>query len=360
MMTDGTDCAGRLRATCAMVTPVDARAEAAARARQDMLTKPQGSLGRLEELSIRLAGITGQERPRLGRKVVFTLAGDHGVVAEGVSAYPQAVSAQMVANFLQGGAAVCVLARRAGAEVVVADMGLASEVPGDTTALRKCRVAAGTANMAQGPAMTREQMEQAVCAGLDLVAEQAEQGLALAATGEMGIGNTTPATAILCACSGLDPSEVTGPGTGLDQAGVARKAEVIRRALQINAPAAGDAWEVLRKVGGLEIAGLTGVILGCAARHIPVVVDGFISTSAALVAARACPAATQYMFAGHRSSEPGHDRMLVALGLEPILDLRMRLGEGTGAVLAFGVLEAAAAILDEMATFTDAGVAGKD
>lgn len=351
--------AERLRVTCESLTPPSAEAAAAATARQDTLTKPPGSLGRLEEISIQLAGITGQARPRLGRKVVFTLAGDHGVVAEGVSAFPQAVSVQMVANFLRGGAAVCVLARHAEAEVIVADLGLAGEVPGDTTALRRCRVADGTANLAQGPAMTPEQMQRAVCAGLDLVAEEVAQGLTLAATGEMGIGNTTPATAMVAALAEIDPGLVTGPGTGLDQAGVAHKVEVIRRALAVNRPAPHDPWDVLCKVGGLEIAGLVGVILGCAAHRVPVVVDGFISTAAALIAARACPLAREYMLAGHRSAEPGHDLMLQLLGLTPLLDLRMRLGEGTGAVLAFGVLEAAARLLDEMATFADAGVAGK-
>lgn len=353
------DLTGRLQATCASVPPVCAGAEAAARARQAVLTKPAGSLGVLEEVSVRLAGMTGQERPRLGRRVVFTLAGDHGVVAEGVSAYPQEVSVQMAANLVQGGAAVCVLARLAGAELVVADVGLAGEVPGPTAGLRACRVSRGTANMAQGPAMTLEEMQQAVCAGLDLVAEQAEQGLSLAATGDMGIGNTTPATAILAALAGIDPLEVTGPGTGLDRAGVARKAAVIRQALAVNAPDPGDAWEVLRTVGGLEIAALTGIILGCASRRIPVVIDGFISTAAALIAAGACPAAVNYMIAGHRSAEPGHDRMLALLGLRPLLDLGMRLGEGSGAVLAFNLVEAAARILDEMATFAEAGVAGK-
>lgn len=341
------------------VEPPCAEAAAAAAARQDTLTKPPGSLGRLEELSIRLAGIMGQERPRLGRKVVFTLAGDHGVVAEGVSAFPQAVSVQMVANFLRGGAAVCVLARHSGAEVVVADLGLAGEVPGDTTALRRCRVADGTANMAQGPAMTAAQMWRAVCAGLDLVAQEAGKGLSLAATGEMGIGNTTAATAIVAALAEVDPVTVAGPGTGLDQAGVTRKVAVIRQALAVNQPDPHDPWDVLAKVGGLEVAGLVGVILGCASRRVPVVVDGFISTAAALIAARACPAAREYMIAGHRSAEPGHDLMLGLLGLSPLLDLQMRLGEGTGAVLSFGVLEAAARLLDEMATFADAGVEGK-
>jgi nicotinate-nucleotide--dimethylbenzimidazole phosphoribosyltransferase len=313
----------------------------------------------LEELSVRLAEITGCPRPRLSHSVVFTLAGDHGVAAEGVSAYPQEVTAQMVANFLAGGAAINVIARHVGARVVVADVGVAHPIPGDIGGLRNLRVANGTANIAQGPAMTEEQMWRAVLAGASLVETEATVGLDLAATGEMGIANTTPATAILCAFAGADPATVTGPGTGLDPAGLSRKVEVLRKALAVNQPDPAEPWDVLRKVGGLEIAGLVGVILACAGRRVPCVVDGFISTSAALVAVRACPAAKGFLLAGHRSAEPGHDRMLALLGLEPILDLRMRLGEGTGAALAFSVLGAAAKTLDEMATFADAGVSDK-
>lgn len=351
------NCESRVRDVCESIPRPCPAAAAAARARQATLTKPPGSLGRLEEISVQLAAMIGQPRPRLGRKVVFTLAGDHGVVAEGVSAFGQEVSVQMVANFLSGGAAVCVLARQAGADVVVADLGLAGEVPGDTSGLRHCRVADGTANLATGPAMTREQMWEAVCAGLDLVA--GERDLGLAATGEMGIGNTTPATAILAVLAGVDPAAVTGAGTGLDEAAIAHKAGVIGRALAVNRPDRDDPWDVLCKVGGLEIAGLVGVILGSAVRGVPVVVDGFISTSAALIGARACPRARGYMLSGHRSAEPGHDLMLELLGLSPILDLGMRLGEGTGAVLAFGVIEAAVRLLDEMATFADAGIEAK-
>lgn len=346
-------------ALCASIPALDESASAAARARQDTLTKPPGSLGLLEDLSVRLAGISGIPRPRVMHKVIFTLAGDHGVVAEGVSAFPQSVSVQMVANFLRGGAAINVLARQAHARVIIADLGLAGDVPGDTSGLRHRRIANGTANMAVGPAMTDDQMWDAVAAGASLVQDEGAYGLHLAATGEMGIGNTTPATAILAAFSGLDPLEITGPGTGLSAAGVEHKAQVIRQALQANAPDPDDAWDVLTKVGGLEIAGLVGVILACAANRVACVADGFISTSAALIATRACPACRGYLFAGHRSSEPGHDRMLQLLGLQPILDLHMRLGEGTGACLAFLILDAAARLLDEMATFSDAGVDGK-
>lgn len=341
---------------CASVPPLDEKAGKAAAARQNTLTKPLGSLGILEKLSVRLAEISGNPRPRLNNKVIFTLAGDHGVVAEGVSAYPQSVTPQMVANFLAGGAAINVISRHVGARVVIADVGVANDIPGDTTELRRMRVARGTANMAVGPAMTADEMWQAVAAGIKLVEMEAAQGLDIGATGEMGIGNTTPATAILSVFSGDDPLTITGPGTGLSADGVSKKVEVIRRALAVNQPDPKEPWEVLRKVGGLEIAGLTGVILGCAARRVPCVVDGFISTSAALIALHACPRVQGYLFAGHRSAEPGHEKMLKLLGLQPILSLNMRLGEGTGAALSFSVLEAAAKVLDEMATFGDAGV----
>ncbi len=348
-----------VRSLCDAIPSFDRAAAEAAGRRQASLTKPPGSLGRLEELSIELAGMTGEPRPHVERSAIFTFAGDHGVVAEGVSAFPQSVSVQMVANLLAGGAGVNVLARLVGARVVIADLGLAGEVPGDTTELRHLRVADGTANMAVGPAMTEGQMWQAVAAGAALVEEEAVRGLDLAGTGERGIGNTTAATAILAACGGDDPATITGPGTGLDCAGMEHKAQVIRRALEVNRPSSDCAWDVLQKVGGFEIAGLVGVILGCSARRIPCVIDGFISTSAALVATRACPASRQFLFGGHRSAEPGHERMLELIGLRPILDLNMRLGEGTGAALAFTILKAAARTLDEMATFADAGVDDK-
>lgn len=343
----------RIAETIARIAPPCATTEAAARARQDSLTKPRGALGRLESLSVRLAAMTGRLDWLPREKAVFTLAGDHGVVAEGVSLFPREVTVQMVANFAAGGAGVCVLARHVGARVVVADLGVAGDVSGCVGVLDR-KVAPGTANIAVGPAMSREQMVEAVEAGIGLVDDL--PGLDLAATGEMGIGNTTPATAIACALLGRRPAEIAGPGTGLPPERVRAKAEVIERALAVNAPDPRDAWDVLRKVGGFEIAGLVGVVLGCAARRIPCVVDGFISTGAALVAARACPAALEYLLAGHRSAEPGHDLMLASLGLEPILDLGLRLGEGTGAVLAMSVVEAAARILVEMATFAEAGV----
>jgi nicotinate-nucleotide--dimethylbenzimidazole phosphoribosyltransferase len=343
----------RILDTIARVLPPSRTAGDAARARQDTLTKPQGALGRLEEISILTAGMTGRIDWIPRAKAIFTLAGDHGVVAEGVSLYPQAVTVQMVASIAAGGAGVNVIARHVGAEVVVADLGVAGDVSGCPGVV--CRkVAHGTANLAVGPAMAEEQMCAAVEAGIDLV--EARANLDLAGTGEMGIGNTTPATAIACALLGREPEEVVGPGTGLPADRVRDKAEVIRRALARNQPHADDPWDVLRKVGGFEIAGLVGVVLACAARRVPCIVNGFISTSAALIAVRACPAARAYLLAGHRSAEPGHDAMLEALELRPILDLGMRLGEGTGAALAMSVIEAAARVLTEMATFEEASV----
>ena len=337
--------------------PPGAAAGRAARERLDQLTKPPGSLGRLEELAWRLAEITGRCPPRLLRPVIFTLAGDHGVVAEGVSAYPQIVTAQMVENFLRGGAAVNVLARWAGAEVVVADLGVAGPLAAHP-ALRSIRIAPGTRNMTRGPAMTRDEMLAAVEAGIALVEAERAAGLDLAGIGEMGIGNTTAASAMVAALTGAAVEDVTGPGTGVDEVGRRRKVEAISRALEVNRPDAGDPLDVLAKVGGLEIAGLVGVTLAAAAYQIPVVVDGFISGTAALVAVRLKAEVRACLLASHRSAEPGHRHVLEALELAPYLDLGLRLGEGTGAALCIGLARSAVAILTEMATFTSAGVSG--
>jgi len=331
----------------------------AARERLDQLTKPRGSLGRLEELAWRLAEITGRCPPRLLRPVIFTLAGDHGVVDEGVSAYPQIVTAQMVENLLRGGAAVNVLARRAGADVVVADVGVAGALS-THSALRSIRIAPGTRNMTRGPAMARDEMLAAVEAGIALLETELAAGLDLAGTGEMGIGNTTAASAIVAALTGAAVEDVTGPGTGVDEAGRRRKVAAIERALEVNRPDAGDPLDVLAKVGGLEIAGLVGVTLAAAAHHVPVVLDGFISGAAALVALRLQPDVSASLIASHRSAEPGHRHVLEALGLVPYLDLGLRLGEGTGAALCIGLARSAVAILTEMATFASAGVSGTD
>jgi nicotinate-nucleotide--dimethylbenzimidazole phosphoribosyltransferase len=344
-----------LRALLARIVEPDPGPALAAQARLDRLTKPPGSLGRLEELAVRVAIATGQVAPRIAAPVVFTLAGDHGVVAEGVSAYPQAVTAQMVENFCRGGAAVNVLAAHVGARVVVADLGVAGDVP-PHPALTVCKVARGTANLAAGPAMSREQALAAIQAGAALVEVAAPDCVG---TGEMGIGNTTAASALTAALTGADPAAVTGRGTGLDDAAWRGKVAVVRRALAANRPDPRDAVGVLAALGGLEIAGLVGVILAGAARRCPVVLDGFIATAAGLVAVRLAPPTREYLVAAHRSAEPGHRVLLEALGLAPCLDLRMRLGEGTGAALGIGLLRAALACYTDMATFKDAGVSGR-
>ncbi len=323
-----------------------------AQARLDQLTKPRGSLGRLEELVVRVAIITGRETPSLGSPVIFTLAGDHGVVADEVSAYPQAVTAQMVENLCRGGAGVNALARHVGARVVVADLGVAGELP-PYPGLVVRKIARGTRNLANGPAMTRDEAQAAICVGAALVDEAAADCVG---TGEMGIGNTTAASALTAARTGADPAAVTGRGTGVDDARWARKVAVVRQALAANRPDPGDPLGVLAAVGGLEIAGLVGVILAGAARRVPVVLDGFIATAAALVAVCLRAEAREYLIPAHRSAEPGHSRLLEVLGLVPYLDLRMRLGEGTGAALGIGLLKAALACYEQMATFEGAGV----
>jgi nicotinate-nucleotide--dimethylbenzimidazole phosphoribosyltransferase len=340
------------------IQPPDEAARQAARRRQDSLTKPPGSLGKLEDLSCQVAAILGQVPPTIREKAVIVMAGDHGVVAEGVSAYPSEVTPQMVANFLGGGAAINVLARHARARVLVVDMGVAADLP-PQPGLVIAKVAHGAGNIARGPAMSRDQATQALLSGARLASEAIESGVDLLATGDMGIGNTTPSAAIAAALSGQPAREFIGRGTGLDEAGLQRKLSAVERALQVNDPDPADGLDVLAKLGGYEIGGLAGVILGAAAARRPVVVDGFISTAAAMLAASLQPLAPQYMVAAHRSQEHGHDLMLEWLGLEPLLDLGLRLGEGTGAVLAMSLVEAACKVLAEMATFDDAGVAGK-
>ncbi len=328
---------------------------AAARARQDTLTKPLGSLGRLEELSIRLAGIYGEAVPAIGSKSIILAAGDHGVVAEGVSAYPQDVTPAMVMNFLGGGAAINVLSRHVGADIVVVDAGVAADLP-EHPALRAAKVGRGTANMAAGPAMSRQQAVQCVETGIEVAGERMDGGADLVGCGDMGIGNTTPSSAITCVITGADPATATGRGAGVDDQGLERKVEVIRRAIQVNRPDRKDGLDVLAKVGGFEIGVLAGVMLGAASRNRPVVVDGLISGAAALIAWTIAPEARHYFIASHQSVEPGHSVGLEAMGLQPLLDLGMRLGEGTGAALAIHLVEAAAKCLAEMATFAEAGV----
>ncbi|HEX2988904.1 MAG TPA: nicotinate-nucleotide--dimethylbenzimidazole phosphoribosyltransferase [Chloroflexota bacterium] len=343
----------------ASIKPLDRAAMDAARQRQDQLTKPLGSLGRLEELAIQIAGITGQVCPRLPRKTVVVMAADHGVVSQGVSAYPADVTPQMVMNFLKGGAAINVLSRQAGARVVVVDVGVASDIaPADGLLIRK--VARGTRNLAAEPAMTVEEMRRAIQAGIDVVEAELAKGLDLVATGDMGIGNTTPSSAIVAAIAGLPVAQVVGRGTGLDNAGLSRKIETIEQGIRVNRPDPNDPLDVLAKVGGLEIAGLVGVILGGAAHRLPVVVDGFISTAAALVAAKAWPSLRPYLIPSHQSVEIGHQAMLKALDLKALFDFDMRLGEGTGAAIAMQMIDDALAIQAEMATFEEAGVSNKE
>ena len=326
-----------------------------AQARLNRLTKPVASLGRLEELAARFVAMTGEEQPKLPRAIIFTFAADHGVVAEGVSAYPSAVTAQMVLNFVRGGAAVNVLARHVGAEVRVVDIGVAAEFE-DVPHLIRRKIAPGTHNMLIQPAMSRVQAEEALAVGVDLATRAAQEGCSLIGTGEMGIGNTTPSAAIASIMTGMAVEQVTGRGTGIDDASFHRKVMVIEKALALHRPNAQDPIDVLHKVGGFEIAGLAGLILGAAAHRIPVLLDGFIAGAAALIAAGLQPRCVDYLIASHRSVERGHQAVLDRLKLNPLFDLDLRLGEGTGACLAIGLVQAGLKILTEMATFDEAGV----
>jgi nicotinate-nucleotide--dimethylbenzimidazole phosphoribosyltransferase len=333
--------------------------EARAWARLDSLTKPPRSLGLLEDVAHRVAVLQRTDHPAVPRKAIVLMAGDHGVIAQGVSLYPSEVTTQMVANFSTGGAAINQLARHASARVRVVDVGVANELL-VTDGVVQRRVANGTADMTEGPAMTRDQALAAIRVGIEQVVELAREGIDLVGTGDMGIGNTTASAAIASVLTGVDAADVVGPGTGLDVDRVAHKTSVVRRAIAVNAPDPTDALDVLSKVGGLEIAGLAGVVIGAAAQGIPVVSDGFISGAATLVALGVAPAARPWVFASHRSAEPGHAVVLRALGLRPVLELDMRLGEGTGAALAMEIMDAACAVMSGMATFGEAGVSGGD
>ena len=348
----------KISQTIAGIKPLDKKAMEQARIRQDSLTKPRGSLGQLETLSIQVAGIKGNSRPRIVHKVIFTLAGDHGVTKEGVSAYPSEVTPQMVYNFLRGGAGINVLAKQIGGRVVVADLGVASALePHPDLKIKK--VAVGTRNMTEGSAMSKEDTIRSIEAGIDLVEEDLTKGIDILGTGDMGIGNTTASSAITAAITGADVVRVTGRGTGLDDDGWERKVEMIEKALAINRPDPKDAIDVLSKVGGFEIGGIAGVILAGARYRIPVVIDGFISGAAALIATTLSPEVKPYLIASHQSTEQGHRVLLEYLGLKPLLNLDLRLGEGTGAALGIFLVEASLKILDEMATFAEAGVSEK-
>lgn len=337
------------------IKPLDKSAMTSARSRQDTLTKPQGSLGRLEDLSVQLAGIQGKPIPRIKHKAIITMAGDHGVVMEKVGNWPQEVTAQMVYNFLRGGAGINVLARHTGAKVVVVDMGVATELEPHPQLLSR-KIASGTKNIALGPAMSREQATKALETGIEIVTFEAGKGLDIVGTGDMGIGNTTPSSAICAVMMKKAVAEVTGRGTGITDEQLAHKIDVIKRALEVNRPDRSDPIDVLAKVGGFEIGGLAGVMLGAAVHRVPVVIDGFISGAAALIATALSPKLKDYLIAAHVSAEAGHRLLLIHLGLTPLLDLGMRLGEGTGASLGIFLAEAATRILDEMATFPEANV----
>lgn len=347
----------RMKDTIGRIEPLDETAAETARKRQDNLTKPTSSLGTLEDISIKLAGITGNPLPRIKEKVIITMAGDHGVTAEGVSAYPKEITGQMIYNFLNGGAAINVLARHVGARVAVVDMGVAVDI--ESEALVDKKIGYGTADMAKGSAMTYEDAVRAIEAGIEVLELEAEKGMDIVGVGDMGIGNTTPSSAIAAVITGEAVRNVTGRGAGIDDEGFERKIKVIEEAIRANNPDKEDPIDVLAKVGGFELGGMAGVMLAAASRRIPVVVDGFISGAAALIAYELAPAVKDYMIAAHRSVERGHSVILDYIGLMPLLDLDMRLGEGTGAALGINIVEAACKILDEMATFEEAGVSGR-
>lgn len=350
-----------LEKTIANITPADDAARARAHARLEQLTMPYWALGRLMDLAEDLAAMTGDIRPPVARKVVVTMAGDHGIAAQGVSKYPQEVTVQMVHNFVAGGAGINALAKQAGARVVVADMGVA----GDLSALAAGgqvldrKVAPGTKDMTLGPAMSPDEARRAVEAGIGIALELGASSDVFA-TGEMGIANTAPSSAIVSLYSGKSVADVTGRGTGIDDAQLSHKIAMIEKAIRVNTPAAADPLDVLAKVGGFEIGGIAGLILGAASLKKPVLVDGFISTASAIIAARLAPAASDYMIASHRSMEPGHRIALSTLGKKPLLDLDLRLGEGTGAALAMHLVEAAVRVLTEVATFEEASVSKAD
>ncbi len=337
---------------------LDSAAEAVALARQATLTKPPGSLGRLESLAVRLAAMQGRERPSLERVRIALFAADHGVAGEGVSAFPQAVTGQMLRNFSAGGAAICVLARGLGAELELVDLGTAGP-PLDLPGVRRAQLGPGTANLARGPAMTGHQVAAALAEGRAALVRAQAAGAQLFIAGEMGIANTTSAAALACALLGRPAADLAGPGTGLDAVGVGRKAAVIERALDLHGPHLGEPLEALRRLGGFEIAAMAGAYVACAQAGVPALADGFIAGVAALVAVRLCPGAGDWLIQAHASAEPGHALVLAALGAQPLLDLGLRLGEGSGAALAVPLLRLACALHAEMATFAEAGVSGK-
>ena len=344
-----------LNETLKMIKPLDETSMNEARARQNLLTKPEGSLGRLENLSVQIAGIQRKAIPEINYKAVITMAGDHGVVAEGVGNWPQEVTAQMVDNFLIGGAGINIMAKQVRARNIIVDIGVATEMKPNPKLISR-KIAPGTGNIAAGPAMTPEQALKAVKTGIEIVNDEIARGLDIVGTGDMGIGNTTASSAICVAVTGRKPSEVTGRGTGISDEQLKHKTSIVEKALAVNNPDSSQPLDVLAKVGGLEIGGLTGVMLGSAAQGIPVVIDGFISGAAALIAVSLVPQVKDYMIASHVSAEAGHRAMLDYMGLTPLLDLGLRLGEGTGAALGIFLCDTAVKVLSGMSTFAEAGV----
>lgn len=346
------------------IDPLDAGWIEKARERTAQLVMPPRALGRLHEISERLCGIRKTLKPVINRKAVLVMAGDHGVATEGVSAFPQEVTGEMVKTFLRGGAGINAICRHVDAKVWVVDMGIIPNLKpepvdgGDRFLDRK--VAKGTANLAKGPAMTRQAAQESIINGFQLAAELFQNGVEILGTGDMGIGNTTPSAAIGTVITGTNIDEMVGRGTGVDDQGLARKRDAVRSGIQINQPDPKDGLDVLSKIGGFEIGGIAGCVLAGAFHSRPVVIDGFISTAGALVAHALCPQVADYLFAGHCSEELGHRAMLKYLGLEPILDLGMRLGEGTGGALAMGIMEGALRVFNEVLTFEEAGVSDKE
>jgi len=345
----------KIKSISARISGIDQSFVKKTQVRLDNLTKPQGSLGMLEDLAKQICGITAKDSPQLFNKVIFTIASDHGVTAEGVSAYPKEVTAQMVYNFLAGGAGINVLAKHIGAKVIVVDMGVCVDLkPDPRLVIRK--IGLGTKNMAKGPAMTKEEAIKAVRAGIEIFQEEYKRGIDIAGTGDMGIGNTTAASAITACITGKSVEDVTGRGTGIDDKGLIKKINVIKKSISVNKPDSADPIDVLSKVGGFEIAGLAGIILTAASENVPVVIDGFISGAAALIAFCIEPKVKDYMIAAHCSVEKGHKIIMDYIGLKPLLNMDMRLGEGTGAALGMGLADASIKILTQMATFKSANV----
>ncbi|MEK7376247.1 MAG: nicotinate-nucleotide--dimethylbenzimidazole phosphoribosyltransferase [Candidatus Margulisiibacteriota bacterium] len=347
-----------LNETISKIVKLDDSMSEETQKRLDNLTKPQGSLGKLEDLAKQIVEITRIKNPKLKNKVIFTMAGDHGVVGNNVSAFPKEVTPQMVHNFLNGGAGINVLARHVGARVVVVDMGVASDFENNPALIIK-KVNHGTKDMTKGPAMSKDEAIKSIENGIEVFNGELMNGIDIVGTGDMGIGNTTPSSAIVAMITGRNVEEVTGRGTGIDDKTLVVKIAAIREALKVNKPNPKDGIDVLSKVGGFEIGGLAGVILAAAAHRVPVVIDGFISGAAALIAYTLEPKTKDYMIAAHCSVEQGHKAALSFLGLKPILDLNLRLGEGTGAALGIGIVEAGVKILNEMATFESASVSEK-